>query len=141
MRKIAIINMSPDFIDTVRGVLEEAHYEVCSEYVSTFRDGDHSFVSFVREQRPDLVVWDVSMPYASNWTFLEGLLNRAELRCTRFILLTTNSHAVERMIGRHGDFDILGKPFKIETLLASIARAFASVPREHPQRPAFDERV
>jgi CheY-like chemotaxis protein len=62
MSKILVVDDDPDFIETMRIVLETAGYEVISA-----ADGDES-LQVIRAQKPDLIILDVIMS-----SLLDGL--------------------------------------------------------------------
>ena len=62
MSKILVVDDDPDFVETMRIVLETAGYEVISA-----ADGDES-LGVIRAQKPDLIILDVIMS-----SILDGL--------------------------------------------------------------------
>ena len=62
MSKILVVDDDPDFVETMRIVLENAGYEVISA-----ADGDES-LQVIRAQKPDLIILDVIMS-----SLLDGL--------------------------------------------------------------------
>ncbi|MBL7199086.1 MAG: response regulator [Anaerolineae bacterium] len=62
MSKILVVDDDPDFVETMRIVLENAGYQVISA-----ADGDES-LQVIRAQKPDLIILDVIMS-----SLLDGL--------------------------------------------------------------------
>jgi two-component system NtrC family sensor kinase len=114
---ILVADDSPD----IRQYLEEAVLGPAGYEVRTVGDG-MSALTLVREIEPDVVITDNQMP---NLTGLE-LIQRV---CSEIphppIIMMTNARSetltVEAM--RAGAFDLLGKPFEAELMLAAVGRA------------------
>ncbi len=114
---ILVVDDSPD----VRQYLEEAVLGPAGYEVRTVGDG-MSALTLVREIEPDVVITDNQMP---NLTGLE-LIQRvcSEIPHPPIIMMTSARNetlAVDAM--RAGAFDLLGKPFEAELMLAAVGRA------------------
>ncbi len=60
---VAILNTSPDFISVLTEVLDMEGFEIISEYIIKFRNGQKDIRLFFDEHQPHVVVCDVAMPY------------------------------------------------------------------------------
>ena len=114
---ILVADDSPD----IRQYLEEAVLGPAGYEVRTVGDG-MSALTLVREIEPDVVITDNQMP---NLTGLE-LIQRvcSEIPHPPVIMMTSARNetlTVEAM--RAGAFDLLGKPFEAELMLAAVGRA------------------
>ncbi|MEE8045533.1 MAG: ATP-binding protein [Dehalococcoidia bacterium] len=114
---ILVADDSPD----IRQYLEEAVLGPAGYEVRTVGDG-MSALTLVREIEPDVVITDNQMP---NLTGLE-LIQRvcSEIPHPPIIMMTSarsETLTVEAM--RAGAFDLLGKPFEAELMLAAVGRA------------------
>jgi two-component system NtrC family sensor kinase len=114
---ILVVDDSPD----IRQYLEEAVLGPAGYEVRTVGDG-MSALTLVREIEPDVVITDNQMP---NLTGLE-LIQRvcSEIPHPPIIMMTSARNetlAVDAM--RAGAFDLLGKPFEAELMLAAVGRA------------------
>ena len=114
---ILVVDDSPD----IRQYLEEAVLGLAGYEVRTVGDG-MSALTLVREIEPDVVITDNQMP---NLTGLE-LIQRvcSEIPHPPIIMMTSarsETLTVEAM--RAGAFDLLGKPFEAELMLAAVGRA------------------
>ena len=84
------------------------------------RDGAEG-LTVIREQQPDLVVCDVSMPRMSGFELLEAV-NASSEDPVPFVMLTALGDRQNQIRGRElGVVDYLVKPVDFDLLLASVA--------------------
>lgn len=96
-------------------ILEMEHFAVRSA-----PDGPTG-LALTREQRPDLIVCDVSMPGLDGHQVLSRLRADAELTDIPFIFLTARGERADQRAGMNlGADDYLCKPVDAEDLLAAI---------------------
>jgi len=114
---ILVADDSPD----IRQYLEEAVLGPAGYEVRTVGDG-MSALTLVRELEPDVVITDNQMP---NLTGLE-LIQRvcSDIPHPPVIMMTSaRSESLTMEAMRAGAFDLLGKPFEAELMLAAVGRA------------------
>jgi DNA-binding NtrC family response regulator len=121
-------------VDDDRDIAEAAAESLACEghTIRIARDGVEG-LELLRERRPDVVLLDVEMPRLTGPEMAyQAFLTDAGLEQVPVVLL---SGAVDllRMAARVGTPYFLAKPYKLETLLALLARVL--VERE-PPRPA-----
>ena len=114
--RILLIEDAPDVIHLVSSVLEdEGGYTL-----AVASDGEEGLAA-IREERPAVVLLDMSIPKISGWDLAPRL--RADYPDLPIIALT--AHAMrgdrERAIER-GCTDYISKPFEIDTLLDILER-------------------
>ena len=117
---ILVVDDSPD----IRQYLEEAVLGPAGYEVRTVGDG-MSALTLVREIEPDVVITDNQMP---NLTGLE-LIQRvcSEIPHPPIIMMTSaRSETLTMEAMRAGAFDLLGKPFEAELMLAAVGRVWFS---------------
>jgi CheY-like chemotaxis protein len=135
MSKILVIDDDPDFLYTVRIVLEGADFEV--ETASTPEEG----LGKVQSTEPDLVVLDVLMPIGYEG-FEVARAIREELQMTDLpIVMLTAVHDFKQVSYRFApDKDylpvdvFLDKPIDLETLV-EIIKDVLGKRREEPEHP------
>ena len=69
----AVLNTSPDVVDMLRRVLEQAGIVTVTGFTHDIRDGDMDFESVVRQHDPNVIVYDIAPPYDANWTLFQHL--------------------------------------------------------------------
>jgi CheY-like chemotaxis protein len=60
---IVVLNSSQDTIDLLKVVLEEQGYAVATAHTSSIRNGELDVLDFVEKHSPDVIVYDVALPY------------------------------------------------------------------------------
>jgi DNA-binding response OmpR family regulator len=111
-RHVLLIDDEPDLRSLARELLEDRDYAV-----SEACDGVEG-LRVLYDERPDLVVLDLSMPGMDGWTTLARI---RELSTVPILILSSQTGELERVRGlRAGADDFLVKPFFAEELLARI---------------------
>jgi CheY-like chemotaxis protein len=77
----------------------------------------------VLANRLEVVVYDVAMPYESNWDFLDVIRQQPALAGIPFVLTTTNKVALESVVGTTEALQMTAKPAERAALLAAIDTA------------------
>ncbi|MFN8589254.1 MAG: response regulator [Candidatus Eisenbacteria bacterium] len=130
----AAVPSSPDanapLVLVVDDHAQARHYiarQLASLYrVSEAADGRAALAS-MREEAPDLVVSDVSMPEMDGFALVAAMRADPELDFMPVILLTAAASEASRIAGLEGGADdYLTKPFAVRELRARIARALES---------------
>ena len=112
-QKILVVEDDPQIRSVVQRVL------VLEDYHVVTADDGREALDLIANNRPDLVVMDVMMP------FVDGLTVCRELRTRRdrvpILLLTARHEVGDRVAGLDaGADDYLAKPFAVEELLARV---------------------
>ena len=116
-RRILVVEDNPDNMTLIVDVLTSLNYEVIQA-----TDGQRG-VELVDEQRPDLVLMDLSLPKMDGWTATRKIKAEDDLRLIPIIALT--AHAMvgdrERAIEAGCD-DYVSKPINIQELDAKLKK-------------------
>jgi DNA-binding response OmpR family regulator len=111
-RQILVVDDDPDIRGLVRELLDRRGFAVTEA-----RDGQEALRVFF-DQRPDLIVLDVSMPGLDGWKTLERI---RELSDVPVVMLTAKATELEKTRGlRAGADDYVTKPFGRQELLARV---------------------
>lgn len=111
-QRILVVDDDADIRGLVRELLERRGFAVAEA-----ADGKQALQVFY-EDRPDLVLLDVSMPGLDGWTTLERI---RELSDVPVMMLTARSEELEKTRGlRAGADDYVTKPFGRQELLARV---------------------
>ena len=67
---ITVLNSSAETIEILKIALEEQGYAVSTGHVADVKKGQLDVIDFVAEHQPDVIIFDVAIPYEENWRFL-----------------------------------------------------------------------
>jgi CheY-like chemotaxis protein len=84
---------------------------------------------FVSAHRPDVVIYDIGMPYASSWDLLEAIRMSPALQSQPFVITTPNKAKLEQAVGRTAALEIGGRGRDLRRLLKAVEEA-ADVTRQ-----------
>jgi CheY-like chemotaxis protein len=96
---VAIFNSNADLVSLLRFALERAGFVVVIGHVQDVRSGMLDLSDFVSQHEPRVIVYDVVMPYDSNWNFLSHIRNSASMQGRHFVITAPNVDAVDRVVG------------------------------------------
>jgi DNA-binding response OmpR family regulator len=109
---VLVVDDETDIRDLVRELLQRSGHDVLEA-----SDGNEALRVFY-EERPDLVVLDVSMPGLDGWGTLERI---RELSDVPVVMLTARAQELDKVRGlRAGAADYVVKPFGRQELLARV---------------------
>lgn len=115
---VLIVNDIPDQLTLMGGLLRKAGYSVL-----TAEDGLEAF-NIAKQQRPDLVISDVTMPRMDGLEFCRLLRTDPELRSVPILLVSALQKDTESVVAglRAGADDYLEVPFDSTRLIAKVSR-------------------
>jgi len=135
MPKILIVEDAPEMRKLVRIILEPAGY-------TAVEAGDgQAGIEMARQERPDLILMDLSLPVMNGWDATRAIKSDADLRHTPVVALT--AHAMqgdrERALGAGCDA-YLTKPIDDELLLRTITDLLSQPATQPAQSPSLVRR-
>jgi DNA-binding response OmpR family regulator len=114
-KKILLVDDEEDIVNLVRLILEDAGY-----VVTTTTDGREALKK-LQNERYDLLLLDIMMPFLSGWELLEQLRNDASTKDLPVAMLTARASPQDDMHPHPTDYcDYITKPFEPEDLLRRI---------------------
>jgi len=117
-KTIVVIEDDREVSNTVQAVLKGAGYTVAA--ATNGNDGK----KLIQSRRPDLVLTDMMMPRMGGFPVLEYISELDEQ--PKVIMMTANEGSRHKAYAEMlGAVDYLRKPFAMEVLLESVARALA----------------
>jgi CheY-like chemotaxis protein len=111
---ILVVDDEPDIRTVLRMCLESEGYSVC--IAGNGREALERIVA----NRPAVILLDLNMPIMSGWDVLAELRTR---QCTIPVLFMSAGRTAKVEAARHGVAGWVPKPFDLDDLLATIARA------------------
>ena len=119
--KVLIFDNSVDILELLATDLQCRGCLVTTASVSAIRHGEVDGARLIEATAPDVVVFDVALPYEANWRVAMALQSDPRVRVP-FVLTTTNATTVRRLIGRDL-IELVGKPYDLDTLYDAVVRS------------------
>ncbi len=85
---------------------------------------------FILKHRPDVVIYDVGMPYASSWDLLEVIRTSPALRLQPFVITTPNKRKLEEAVGPTSAIEIGGRGEDLPRVGKAVEAAMDAPPTE-----------
>ena len=120
---VAVFNSSSDTVDLLRTMLEAQGFHTVPGHIPELKKGELDFISFIEAHRPAVIVYDVSLPYDTNWNFLKLVRSAQPVQHCRFVLTTTNKPALDQLVGETEAIEIIGKPYDLDQVVAAVRSA------------------
>ncbi len=117
---IFVVNGAPDFLNLMRELLQDEHYNVTTtNFVpATFAQIDTA--------APDVLIVDLAVGQRAGWDLLEALHADAATAGIPVITVSTDQRHLaraEELAARYGVTALLEKPFDLDDMLALVAAA------------------
>jgi hypothetical protein len=81
-------------------------------------------VANLRENEPDVVIFDISPPYKENWDFFNTLRDAKEMEGRGLVLTSPNKWRLDEAAGKEsGAFELVGKPYDLDQIKVPIYAA------------------
>ncbi len=130
---VAIFNTSPDTVQMLRYLFEQAGLVAVAAFTYEIRDGEVDLESFMRQHRPQAIVYDIAPPYEVNWRLFQHLRSTSAMRNAQYVLTSTNAAHVQKIVGPESHiYEFVGKPYDLDKILEATQRAIASSPAAAP---------
>ena len=120
--------------DTIRDTLYELFSE---EHLCHAANTAEKALSFLREQSYDVVLTDISMPGLSGVELL-GTVRQGQPDTPVIIITGISDETHAEGLKRLGAFDYILKPFRLDVVESSVARALDHRQQRKETRPAGD---
>lgn len=122
---IAVINSSDDTVEMLRTCLHQNGFtSVVTAHVTDIRRGTTDFLEFIEEHEPEVLLYDIAIPYEENWRFLQLLMSSESMKGRRVVVTTTNKRVLDQLIGQKTDaHEIVGKPYDLQAIVDAVQRA------------------
>jgi CheY-like chemotaxis protein len=126
---VAVFNTSPDTVDLLRVVLQQAGFVVVSTFTFHIRDGVVDLETFMRQHAPNVILYDVAPPYDANWALFQHLKAHTALAGCHFVITSPNAAQVQKLADRtERVFEVIGKPYDLDEIVRATKEALRTRP-------------
>jgi DNA-binding NtrC family response regulator len=129
-----VLNASEDVAMLLREALQEEGFTVVTARVPDIKAGRANLIAFLERYNPRVIVYDISPPYAENWTFFQLVHDTAAAHGRAFVVTTTNQRALVEAVGEAAAIELLGKPYDVNQVVQAVRRALEQDPTARPPR-------
>jgi CheY-like chemotaxis protein len=124
---VAVVNTNPDLVELLKARIESAGFIVLVLHIADIRAG-LDLETVLKQHDPQVIVYDVVMPYERNWRFLEHLRATA-FRDRRFVLTTPNEEGIRKLLGKDDRvYEVLDDSGDIDALVQAVREAARARP-------------
>lgn len=124
---VAIVNTNDDLVRVLREALIDQHFNVVTLHIRDIKAGRQDFSEFLEVHDPEVVIYDIAIPYADNWTFLQSLRKLPAAKGRKFVITTVNQRALEKKIGPNEAVEILGAhPDDLDPVIEVVHKKLAA---------------
>ena len=128
MVDIGVISASDEVSEGIEWALRSAGWRTARAAPSDFKRGRISFVDFLNEFDPVVLVWEVAVPFEENWAYFQTIRHDPAVVDRRFVLITNNGRALRKVIAppdrKAPLLEFLATPTHLDELCTSIRRAW-----------------
>jgi len=117
---VAVFNHDPDLINMLATWFETHGIRAVTGNLRDFRRGHEDVAAFIERHSPTVLLFDVCVPYASNWDYLSALRLIPETGRLPFIVTTANKIALEKAVGPTDAIEITGTAADFDAVTAAI---------------------
>jgi CheY-like chemotaxis protein len=128
--RLAILDDSPHVLKLPCEWFRQHGHQCATRMVAEMPHAPVEVQQFITEYKPDVVVYDVPLPYGSSWDLLDVIRAMPLLQSQPFVITTRNKRKLEQAVGRTSVVEIAGQPEDLRRLLKAVEAAATSVSAE-----------
>jgi len=121
--RLVVLNDSARVLKMLCDWLQHQGHHCHTALVADMPQAQEEVGRFILKHRPDVVVYDVAMPYASSWDLLEVIRALPELRSQPFVITTPNKRKLEQAVGPTSALEIGGREDDLRRVCKAVEAA------------------
>ena len=136
---VALFNASDDTIDMIQKLLTDSGGDqtLIWCHFADLRLGVVDFQRFMDKHNPEVVIFDLSPPYAENWRFFTTMRDHQTMRGRGIVLTTTNKNRLDEVVGRDSRaLEVVGRPEDLQLIDAAIKAETRRAETARLEKPA-----
>ena len=118
--RIVVLNGSAPLLKTLCQWLEQHGHHCDTALVADVPRAHEEVGWFIRKHRPDVVIYDVGMHYASSWDLLEAIRMSTALQSQPFVITTPDKGKLEHAVGATPAIEMGGRDTDLRLSLIHI---------------------
>ena len=124
---ILVLNSHVETLEMLAVAIRTAGFNVATGVISDYRTGREDLFALLAQVQPDVIVYDLAIPYEENWAFLRRVQSNPAFPACGVVLTSTNERAVRTLLGVSA-IELFGKPYDLAQLVEAVSRAAAGEP-------------
>jgi CheY-like chemotaxis protein len=124
--RLVVLNDSTPVLDMLCAWLQRHGHHCETALLKDMPQAHEEVGQFILKHRPDVVIYDVGMPYASSWDLLEVIRTSPALVSQPFVITTPNKRKLEQAVGPTPAFEIGGRDADLRRVLKAVEEAVRS---------------
>ena len=118
---IAIFNSRDEVIAAIRSALEAEGLATVTAHLAEIQNGTLDLVAFAEVHDPDVIVYDLPLPYERHWNFLRLMRETNSLKDRAWVVTTTDKTALLAAVGAASVVEIIvGQPFGASDVVDAV---------------------
>jgi CheY-like chemotaxis protein len=121
--KLAILNDSRQVLKLLADWFEECGHDCSTAVVADMPEAHTQIAQFISSQKPNVVVYDVAMPYVSSWDLLGVVREMPLMKTQKFVVTSPNKRELDHAVGQKTSVvELTGRRSDLERLLRVVQR-------------------
>lgn len=118
--RIVVLNDSAVVLKMLCQWLEQHGHHCDTALLADMPRAHEEVGQFIQKHRPDVVIYDVGMHYASSWDLLEAIRMSPALQSRPFVITTPDKRKLEHAVGATGAIEIRGRDTDLRRVLKAV---------------------
>ena len=121
--RLVVLNDSAKVLKMLCDWLQSQGHHCDTAVLADMPNAHEEVGRFILKHRPDVVIYDVGMPYASSWDLLEVIRTSPALQSQPFVITTPNKRKLELAVGSTPALEIGGREGDLRRVFKAVEAA------------------